>query len=242
MSAAFQPQFEINPDERQDFSAAAWTCAYCAGTMSPASQMCLTCGMPRPQQEDRARMYIATPSPKLAAAQKPYDPYAQFYPAETQEPRVIPPVPQFEALPFGGTSFAVVTGPAEKAPGPALSVDRRAVAMVIALLTLLLAVIFCIETAWTSREMIAANFYEVRTTLHGIGASKPLPLPQYTATPISQADRAKWAAVVAPAPKPPIQIAIVEPAPAPRPSGPGTMQVRISDAPPTANMIPVSLQ
>jgi hypothetical protein len=240
MSAAFQPQFEIVPDDRQD-AGTGWTCAFCAGSMGPASQMCLTCGMPRPQQEDRARMHIATPSPKLIAVQKPYDPYAQFYPAEPQTPREILPEPQFEAPSLSAPAFAVITGSAEKNSRPAIPVNRRAVAMVIALVTLLFAVIFCLETAWISRGMIAANLNEVRTRLHDISGSKQIPLPQYTATPISKADRAKWVAV-APAPKPPVQVAVVRPEPTPKPSGPGTLQVRISDAPPAPNLIPVSLQ
>ena len=101
VSAILQPDFEMNEDRRPAFTVEGWACAYCASSMSAASQMCLTCGMPRPQGDEKAALRVATPSPKLMAVQKPYDPYEQFYVAAPEASGVIPQEPEFDAPSFG---------------------------------------------------------------------------------------------------------------------------------------------
>jgi hypothetical protein len=232
----------MNEDRRPAFTVEGWACAYCASSMSAASQMCLTCGMPRPQGDEKAALRVATPSPKLMAVQKPYDPYEQFYVAAPEASGVIPQEPEFDAPSFGVPSFAANTAPAEKVSEPSISANLRASAMVAAIVVFAFALIFCLAIAWNSRGMIGANLEEVRIRLHHMSDSKPIPLPQYTATPISKADRARWASAAPHAPTSVAEITVVPAPPVPKPSGPGTMQVRISGSPAASNVIPVSLQ
>lgn len=243
MSASFQPDFEMNEENQQDFSEGV-ACTYCGSSMSASSHLCLTCGMPRPQADDKAGLRVATPSPKLMSAQKPYDPYAEFYAATPDSPRVIPPEPRFGAASFGGPTFVASSTPTERVTDPAIPTNLRASAVVVAIVVFAFAVIFCLAIVWNSRGMIAANLEEVRTKLHDMGGAKPNPMPQYTATPLSKADAARHAAAAAPAapPKGAMEVKTLQTSPAPRPSGPGTMRVRIAPAPPTANVIPVTIQ
>jgi len=244
VSATFQPDFEMNEENQHEFSAEGVACTYCGSSMSLNSHLCLTCGMPRPSADDKAGLRVATPSPKLMSVQKPYDPYAQFYSATPDMPKVIPPEPKFGASSFSGPSVISNPVPAEKIAEPTLPSNLRASAVVVAIVVFAFAVIFCLAMAWNSRGMIAANLDEVRSKLHDMGGSKPTPLPQYTATPISKADLAKRAVTAAPpAPKAPMEIKTLQSTPAPRPSGPGTITgVRIAPAPPTSNVIPVTIQ
>jgi hypothetical protein len=229
----------MNEELQHDISADSVACTYCGSSITATSHLCLTCGMPRPQADDKAGLRVATPSPKLMAVQKPYDPYAEFYSATQDEPRIIPAEPKFDVPAFGVAPVIADESKSNTSEG-----SLRASITVVAIVAFVFAVIFSLAVAWHSREMIAANLEEVRTKLHDMSGSRPNALPQYTATPISKADLAKRAAVVAPpAPPKPMQVTVVQSTPAPRPSGPGTISnVRIAPAPPTANVIPVSIQ
>jgi hypothetical protein len=171
-------------------------------------------------------------------AQKPYDPFTQFYSAIPNTPKVIPPEPMFSSETAYGSSFA----PEEEAAAPVA--PNRAqiyVRAVTALAVIALAITFCLANPGDSRAIVSSSLDNVRSHFRSMysGGDKPLPLPKYTATPVSRRTAVAAAPVVR---KDILEMEAVRPSPVPKASGPGTMRVGISTAPRAPNVIPISIE
>ncbi|MGA3212994.1 MAG: hypothetical protein ABSD20_16940 [Terriglobales bacterium] len=241
VSAAFQPNLETNEDHKQEFTAESAPASDNGGSTNYAWE---SGGLSEPMAEDQSGWRIATPSPKLMAVQKPYDPYALLYSATPNAPRVILPEPTFGEGSFGEPTFVSIVSPANEIPEPEAPSKLRAYLVMAGVVVFAVVLIFGMAIAWNSRGLIAANLDAVRLRLHEMDSSKPNRMPQYTVTPVSKAVPAKRAAATAPlgTSSAPIGGETLPAAPAPRPRGPGTMRVRISGAPPTSNVVPVTIQ